>query len=70
MSKAKEVHLKDSDLTNFLPSSSSKIELDDAKINEIKEAVSKISLPPPTWAQDIDDEKLKQLLQKIKAKKL
>lgn len=52
-----------------IPPSRSKIELDDAKIDEIKEAVSKISLPPPAWAKDIDDEKLKQMLQNIKSGK-
>lgn len=50
-----------------VPASRSKIDLDDAKIDEIKEAVSKISLPPPSWAKDIDDEKLKQILQNIKS---
>uniref|UniRef100_A0AC35G8Q4 Uncharacterized protein n=1 Tax=Panagrolaimus sp. PS1159 TaxID=55785 RepID=A0AC35G8Q4_9BILA len=64
---AKKIHLKDADLMVNVPASRSKIDLDDAKIDEIKEAVSKISLPPPSWAKDIDDEKLKQILQNIKS---
>uniref|UniRef100_A0A914Z4X6 Uncharacterized protein n=1 Tax=Panagrolaimus superbus TaxID=310955 RepID=A0A914Z4X6_9BILA len=66
---ANQVHLKDTELMASVPSSRSKIELDDAKIDEIKVAVSKISLPPPPWAKDVDDEKLKQMLQNIKSGK-
>jgi hypothetical protein len=51
LSNAKQIHLKDSDLLPDIPSSRSKIDLNEAKIDEIKVAVSKISLSPPSWAK-------------------
>ena len=64
---ADKVHLKDSDFV--AESGSNRLELNPEKIETIREVASKFTLTPPTWAKDIDDEKLKEMLNNIKSKR-
>ncbi|KAE9552110.1 hypothetical protein FO519_004690 [Halicephalobus sp. NKZ332] len=64
---AEKVHLKDSDFVTR-PGSNG-LDLNPQQIETIRDVASKFTLTPPTWAKDIDDEKLKEMLNNIKAKR-
>ena len=67
LDSADKVHLKESDF--ITESSSNRLELNQEKIETIREVVSKFTLTPPIWAKDVDDEKLKEMLNNIKNKR-
>uniref|UniRef100_A0A7E4VRP7 HP domain-containing protein n=1 Tax=Panagrellus redivivus TaxID=6233 RepID=A0A7E4VRP7_PANRE len=67
LKSAESVHLSDADF-GLTPSKHNSIDLSPDKIDAIRKAASQIKLPPPAWAKDVDDEKLAELLSKLKRK--